>query len=111
MCSCHRSTCSVRYAHFRSITAFRWAPKPSLCTLHACMLLQSYLTIGLLSLHMAYRAGRYPEEAILLQSGYPLSTLHRDVASQKARGDGDVTAVDARPPAMVVHENFVPDAT
>ena len=42
------------------------------------MLLKSYLTMSLLSLHMAYRSYRFPRQAILLQAGYPIARFHGD---------------------------------
>ena len=34
------------------------------------------LVIGLLAMHIAWRAWRYPDEAVSLQTGFPLCELH-----------------------------------
>ena len=34
------------------------------------------LVIGLLAMHIAWRAWRYPDEAVSLQTGFPLRELH-----------------------------------
>ena len=70
------------------------------------------LAVILLSLHCAYRAWRYPKDAIQLQSGFPLAILHSLLPGMRVKhvlqGPGivvDVLSLSNKQPYKVLFDN------